>query len=227
VILEVGCSSGFLLEELRREIPHATLIGSDYVRGPLEHLAKRIPGVPLLQFDLTRCPLPDACVDVVVALNVLEHIADHTEAIRQMARILRPGGAAVLEVPAGPQLFDVYDKVLHHRRRYELADFRSILQQSGFRVVHASSLGAFLYPAFWYVKKRNRRFLSASEEVQRRVVAEAMRKTSRNRLCEFVMAVEAVARRWWPLPFGIRCLATAVKPGAPGMSTMQPKLSAA
>src|SRR5262249_36867597 len=116
VVLEVGCSSGFLLEELRREMPHARLIGSDYVRGPLEQLTKRIPDVPLLMFHLTRCPLPDACVDVVFAHNLLKHIAADREAILKRPQILRPGGAAVLEVPAGPQLFDIYDKVLQHHR---------------------------------------------------------------------------------------------------------------
>ena len=102
VVLEVGCSSGFFLEELRRKMPHALIMGADYVRGPLDQLAARRQDVPLLQFDLTKCPLPDASVDVVVLLNVLEHIGNDEAAVREVSRILRPGGAVVIEVPAGP-----------------------------------------------------------------------------------------------------------------------------
>jgi SAM-dependent methyltransferase len=211
VILEVGCSSGFFLEELRRELPHAFVIGSDYVRGPLETLAERLPDVPLLQFDVTRCPLPDACVDVVVLLNVLEHIEDDEAAVRELQRILRPGGAAVIEVPAGPHLYDVYDKVLMHYRRYRLAGLRRLLEGAGFRMAHASSLGTLLYPGFWYVKRKNKRYLAEPEEVQRAVVARAIRTTGRNRLMESVMWAEGLLRRTVPLPVGIRCLGTGVK----------------
>src|SRR5207237_8388606 len=72
VILEVGCSSGFLLRDLRAAIPQAFLIGSDYVRGPLDALAAQMPDLPLLQFDLVRCPLPSSSLAAVVLLNVLE-----------------------------------------------------------------------------------------------------------------------------------------------------------
>jgi len=211
VVLEVGCSSGFLLEELRRELPGAMLIGSDYVRGPLEMLFRRLPDVPLLQFDLVTCPLPSASVDIVVLLNVLEHIADDRAAVRQIERILKPGGAVIVEVPAGPRLFDVYDKLLMHFRRYKTSGVRRLLGRNGFSIVHSSSLGFLLYPGFWYVKRRNRRYLTASEDVQKRVVGKAIRKTGRNRLCAGVMWLEDRLRPWLPLPFGIRCLATGVK----------------
>ena len=93
IILEVGCSSGFLLREMRAAIPQAMLIGSDFISGPLEALHQSMPDLPLLQFDLVQCPLPSDSIDAVVALNVLEHIEDHQGALRQMFRILRPGGA--------------------------------------------------------------------------------------------------------------------------------------
>src|SRR5262245_33508316 len=73
VVLEVGCSSGYLLRDLQQSWPAATVIGSDFVKEPLERLAARTVGIPLLQFDLVRCPLPAACIDAVVLLNVLEH----------------------------------------------------------------------------------------------------------------------------------------------------------
>jgi ubiquinone/menaquinone biosynthesis C-methylase UbiE len=212
VVLEVGCSSGFLVQALRRELPHARLIGSDYVRGPLEQLAVRVPDVPLLQFDLVKCPLPDASVDVVVLLNVLEHIEDDVGAVRQLYRIVKPGGAVVIEVPAGPHLYDVYDKLLMHYRRYKLSGLRRLLEASGFAVAHASGLGALLYPAFRHVKKKNQRYLEAPEEVQKEIVARAIQKSGRNRFCELLMWLERWLRGIVPLPFGIRCLATCVKP---------------
>src|SRR5262245_13183738 len=90
VVLEVGCSSGFMLRVLRKRLPQAFVVGADYVRGPLEQLAGEIPDVPLLQFDLTTCPLPEQSVDAVVLLNVLEHIQDDETAVQQVYRILKP-----------------------------------------------------------------------------------------------------------------------------------------
>jgi ubiquinone/menaquinone biosynthesis C-methylase UbiE len=74
VVIDVGCSSGFMLRSLQKDFPDAILVGADYVRGPLEALARDLSGVPLLQFDLTTCPIPDQSVHGVVLLNVLEHI---------------------------------------------------------------------------------------------------------------------------------------------------------
>ncbi len=212
VILEVGCSSGFLLESMRREIPGALVIGSDYVRGPLEALSKRLAGVPLVQFDLVHCPLPDNCVDAVVLLNVLEHIENDVQAVHHLHRILKPGGVAVIEVPAGPHLYDVYDKVLMHFRRYTLRGLKQLVGEAGLSVESASSLGAFLYPAFWWTKKRNRRYLDAPPEKQKEVVASAIRKTGRSRLMEWVVGLETWVGRWVSYPVGIRCLVTCRKP---------------
>ena len=52
------------------------------------------------------------------------------------------------------------------------------LEPRGLRVVHASSLGALLYPGFWYVKKKNKRYLDAPEELQKEIVARAIRKSA-------------------------------------------------
>ena len=211
VILEVGCSSGFLLEELARDWPRSLVIGSDYIPGPLHRLAPRIGGVPLLRFDLVRCPLPSASVDAAVLLNVLEHIEDHEAAVRQVARILKPGGVAVVEVPAGPHLYDVYDKYLKHYRRYRLSDVRTLVEGAGLTVAAASHLGCLLYPAFAFVKRRNRRWLEASEEVQRQVVERDIDISSRGPLLKWTTEVEEWLGRWASFPMGIRCVVVAVK----------------
>jgi SAM-dependent methyltransferase len=102
VILDIGCSSGFMLHSIRRHLPHALLLGSDYVRGPLEQLAADMPDIPLLHFDLVKCPLSENSIDAIVLLNVLEHIADDATAVRQVYRILKPGGSQSLRYRQAP-----------------------------------------------------------------------------------------------------------------------------
>jgi len=210
VVMEVGCSSGYLLQDIRRALPEASLIGVDYVRGPLEALAGSMPTVPILQFDLTRCPLPDACIDAVVLLNVLEHIEDDVSAIRQLSRILKPGGVAVIEIPAGPGLFDVYDKQLMHFRRYRRKDAVSLFQNAGFQVVKSSHLGFSVYPGFWAVKKKNRLF--AKDQHAAEVVAKDIKSSGSSKLLSSLLNLELKLGEKVSFPFGIRCLLTCRKP---------------
>jgi len=95
VVMDIGCSSGFMIREYRDHLPGSVVIGADIVRGPLERLAARMPDVPLLHFDLVKCPLPDACLDGISLLNVLEHIKDDQTALKQVYRILKPGGELI------------------------------------------------------------------------------------------------------------------------------------
>ena len=213
VILEVGCSSGFLVKEIRREFPRAFVIGADYVRGPLEKLARDMPDLPLLHFDLVECPLPSASVDAVVLLNVLEHIEDDGAALRQLHRVLRPGGVAVIEVPAGPGLYGIYDRMLMHHRRYSSRGLRSAAEKTGFEILEASHLGAFVYPGFWLVKKWSRRFLHAGAVEQERVVEKNIRYTERGGWLSWLMDLELWLGERISFPAGIRCLLTCRRSG--------------
>lgn len=212
VILDIGCSSGFLLKTLKSRLPEAVVVGSDFVRNPLMKLAAEWPGLPLLRFDLVRCPLPDAVLDAAVLLNVLEHIEDDFAAVRQVFRILKPGGIAVVEVPANPDLYDVYDKLLLHWRRYRMKDLLARFEGAGFEVLEKSHLGFLLYPGFWLVKKRNRRYLAADVERQRQIVAANIRQGSSSQFLARLMRWEASLRGRVYLPTGIRCLLVCRRP---------------
>ncbi len=215
VIMDIGCSSGSMLRLLLREFPDGGILGADYIRGPLEALAGSLSGVPLLQFDLTACPLPDNSLDGIVLLNVLEHIEDDEAALAQVARILKPGGIVIIEVPAGPNLFDIYDRQLLHHRRYRMTELIEKVSRRGLRVLAQSHLGFFLYPAFWVAKKRGRRFLTADPEVQRAMVARQITNGRANPLLYRIMDVESKLRNRIYYPFGIRCLLTCQRPGGP------------
>lgn len=212
VFMDIGCSSGFMLKALKENFPSSTVIGSDYVRGPLVNLAKSNPEIPLLQFDLTRCPLPAECLDGITLLNVIEHIEDDVSALRQTLRLLKPGGIAVIEAPAGPDLYDVYDKHLMHFRRYRMADLLGILKSAGFEILQQSHLGFLIYPGFAFVKKRNRRYLKADPDIQREVVASNIHQGKNSRLMHTVMRFENAMRRYISYPAGIRCVVICRRP---------------
>jgi SAM-dependent methyltransferase len=206
VILDVGCSSGYVLNEIQRSLPRASLIGSDYLSSPLLRLAKRMPELALLQFDLLRCPLPDDCVDAVTALNVLEHIDRDEEALAQIHRILRPGGVAHIEVPAGPGLFDIYDEQLLHRRRYRLRDLAAMAHRVGFDVLRKTHLGFVIFPAFWLAKKRNRRLLSLGAARKREIVAAQIRRSRQSKILAGCLTLERFFGQAISYPWGIRCI---------------------
>ena len=213
IILDIGCSSGFLLEEIRNCLPQAALVGSDYIASPLVRLIERMPNLPILQFDLRKCPLPDNCVDAVTVLNVLEHVDRDEEALRQIYRILRPGGIAHIEVPAGPHLYDIYDEHLMHHRRYRLSNLMIMTERVGFEIVRATHLGFFVYPAFWIVKKRNRRRLMARENRRgAETVRTQIRSTRDSRIMEVLMKTEVLLFPIISFPIGIRCVLVGRKP---------------
>src|SRR5580700_12167018 len=211
-IMEVGCSAGHLLVDMRRNLPNATLTGGDYTLGTLLKLGEKMPGIPLVRFNLAASPLPSDSYDAMVLLNVLEHIEDDAAATRHVARMLKPGGVAVIEVPAGPELFDDYDRQLQHFRRYTLRGICGVVEQSGLIVERRNYLGALIYPAFYLAKKLSQSRPKSAADRQAHV-ANAIGATSRfNPVGRAIMSLEEAIARSITFPRGIRCVVTARKP---------------
>jgi SAM-dependent methyltransferase len=211
-IMEVGCSAGHLLADMRRSLPDATLTGGDYTLGTLVKLGEKMPGIPLVRFNLADSPLPSDTYDAMVLLNVLEHIEDDVAATRHIARMLKPGGVAVIEVPAGPELFDDYDRELKHFRRYTLPGLCKVIEGVGLKVERRNYLGALIYPAFYLAKKLSQSNPKPAGEREQHVT-KAIGVTSRlNPIGHAVMALEQAMSRAIEFPRGIRCVVTARKP---------------
>jgi SAM-dependent methyltransferase len=155
-IVEVGCSTGYLLEDLQTEYPRADLVGFDLIFSGLRKAGLALPGVVLAQADARALPLPDESAHAVLSVNLLEHINDDAAALAEIRRVLRPGAPAVLVVPTGPRLYDYYDRFLHHERRYARGEMARKATKAGLVVEQDFHLGSAVYPAFWAVKKRNR-----------------------------------------------------------------------
>jgi SAM-dependent methyltransferase len=213
VLADIGCSSGYLLEDLRADHPGATLIGVDLIASGLRKAHALVPQARLLQADACALPLRDASVDAALSANLLEHVADDVRALSELRRVLRPGARAVVVVPSGPRLYDYYDRFLGHERRYGRGELAQKARGVGLEVLLDTHLGALLYPPFWLVKKRNRRLGQLTgEQLQRRVVRD-IADTTDSRAGRLACALEErMLRAGVRAPFGIRGLTVLRRP---------------
>jgi SAM-dependent methyltransferase len=204
IVLDAGCSSGFLLEDLRSRYPDATLLGVDLVAAGLRRAHALVPDAQLLLADVCHLPIEDGSVDAVLSANLLEHVPDDVAALAEIHRVLRPGGLAAIIVPAGPGTYDYYDRFLGHERRYARGELAH--KAAGFDVLHDTHVGSVIHPAFWAVKKLNRRrHPDPSADEQRALVERDISRTSNSRLGELTTRLERVLlRRRVRMPFGIR-----------------------
>jgi SAM-dependent methyltransferase len=213
-VVDIGCSTGYLLEDLYRALPGASLAGFDLVFSGLRHAHAGVPGALVALADACRLPLADRTADAVVSANLLEHVPDDERALAEICRVLKPGAPAVLVVPAGPGTYDYYDRYLHHERRYGRGELAGKARAVGLLVVDDVHLGWTMYPAFWVVKKRNRaKYDDLRGDALKARVLNDIENTRDSRLGHVACQVEErlMARGWTP-PFGIRVMTVVRRP---------------
>jgi SAM-dependent methyltransferase len=133
-ILDVGCGTGANLEMLAG---FGDAEGVDVSPEALEFCRERgLNNVRLGEAE--RLPFADKTFDIVTALDVVEHLDDDSLGLAEMYRILKPGGRALMFVPAFMFLWGVQDDVSNHRRRYTLAGIKEVVKSSGLRVERAT-----------------------------------------------------------------------------------------
>lgn len=131
-----------------------------YYRHALQHRFEGRPDVVVQELTLpdymAKIRFEEFGLDTVVALNVIEHIANDLEALRCIRSMLRPRGRAVVLVPALERLFGSLDRALGHERRYTRHSLTGCMRQAGFRVervFYFNLLGTF----GWWLNARIRK----------------------------------------------------------------------
>ena len=74
--------------------------------------------------------------DTIFALNVVEHIPDHEQALKNAMKMLRKGGKVVILVPAFPSLYNGFDEQLDHQRRYTRKSLTALIENADFEIIH-------------------------------------------------------------------------------------------
>lgn len=204
VIMDIGCSSGYLVKDLIQAFPKSFVIGADTIKGPLYRLSKEINSLPLLKFDLTKNPFPKSFVDVITLINVCEHIQDDKKALESCYKILNKKGLLVIEVPAMQLLYDNYDKELKHYRRYNIKKLAKTLEGIGFTIKYKTHLGFLIFPFFFIIKLINKIF-------NRKKIFKSQSTKSNNFITKILFILEEKIFSSYQLPFGIRCFICASK----------------
>jgi SAM-dependent methyltransferase len=133
-ILDVGCGTGANLEMLARVGDAA---GVDISEDALAFCRER--GLTDVRRGAAESlPFDDDSFDLVTALDVVEHLDDDAAGLREMRRVLKRDGRALLFVPAFMWLWGVQDDVSHHRRRYTLPEIRARVEAAGLSVERAT-----------------------------------------------------------------------------------------
>ena len=156
-VLEVGAGLGTITEQLApgRERVIALEVESYFV----DRLKARFADTPQVTPYLSGVELADwkalarERLDSVVLSNVLEHIQDDAEAVRNFRHVLQPGGKLLVLVPALPALFGSLDASVGHHRRYTPQTLRAVLGQNGFQVESVEWMNLLGIPG-WFVNGR-------------------------------------------------------------------------
>lgn len=142
-LLDLGCGVGNNLKALER---YGEVWGADPSAKALEFCRQRFTGRLDEVWLPDKLPYEDQSFDLVVMLDVLEHVEDDVGALQRVLRILKPGGVYCMTVPALRWLWSYHDVEHHHFRRYHRGELRRKLTRLGFESEQLSYINFMLLP---------------------------------------------------------------------------------
>ncbi len=139
-VLEAGCGEGYgadLISRVARRV-----IALDYDETTVAHVRARYPRVEVMHGNLAELPLADASLDVVVNFQVIEHLWDQTQFVRECARVLRPSGLLMVSTPNRITFSPGRDTPINpfHTRELNADELTRLLVDAGFTSVSMSGV---------------------------------------------------------------------------------------
>lgn len=143
LLLDAGCGTGFNLVALARFGP---TLGIDLSEEAISFCRER--GVRAVRGSVLRLPFRAEAFEAVTSFDVIYHdwVGDDRAAVAEMARVLSPGGALLVRVPALELLRGAHDAEVLTRRRYTLGELRALVAGCGLRVQRSTYCNSLLFP---------------------------------------------------------------------------------
>jgi len=215
-LLDCGCGTGHNLATLLR--PHGSAFGFDLTPAGLAHA--RAAGLRLARADMAAIPFQSGRFDLVTSFDVLQYVRDDAGVMKELARVIKPGGGLVLTAAALELLRGGHAGTWPEVRRYTTARMQSIVEGAGLKIRRLTYLFATLFPAMLVVRALNRdtaRCRGGSSDPpatdppgadwEMRVPAAPI-----NAALAGMLSIEAALSRRIPMPVGSSVLVVATKP---------------
>jgi SAM-dependent methyltransferase len=141
-ILDAGCGSGRNMVDLARlgkvtgvELSHTSV-----------RLARERAAGEVVEGSVMDMPFDDASFDLAVSLDVIEHLEDDVGALHELRRVVEPGGALLVTVPAYQWLWSGHDEINHHHRRYNRHTLLAAAQSGGWKLESFTNFSSLTLP---------------------------------------------------------------------------------
>ncbi|WP_428341709.1 class I SAM-dependent methyltransferase [Mycobacterium sp.] len=133
-VLEAGCGEGYgadLIADVARQVTAV-----DYDEATVAHVREHYPRVRVIQGNLAELPQPDQSCDVVVNFQVIEHLWDQPQFVRECARVLRPSGVLMMSTPNRITFSPGRDTPINpfHTRELNAQELTELLSEAGFAI---------------------------------------------------------------------------------------------
>jgi ubiquinone/menaquinone biosynthesis C-methylase UbiE len=149
LLADCGAGTGIFAGEMRAA---CKVVAVDDFEESLKLLETRLGKNCVLKGSCIALPLADNSVDVLTALDVIEHVQDDHASVKEFLRVLRPGGIAVITVPALMALWSDWDVTLRHHRRYNARMLRETIPAQ-FEILHLNYINVAMLPIVFLVRK--------------------------------------------------------------------------
>ena len=200
-VLDIGCGTGTNLEVLR---DYGTVHGMDVSPLALSYCHDR--GIDrICRGDAAHLPFQDNSFDVIIGVDVLEHLEDDGAALREIHRVCKPEALLIAVVPAFQSLWSQRDEQHHHKRRYRIRQLRKRMTRAGFAVRRMTYANLLLPLPLFLLAKLER----LTGRRLNRNASFGLLPWPINRPLGWMMQLEAAWLRYADLPFGssIACVA--------------------
>lgn len=202
-ILDIGCGTGAMSARLER---WGRVVSADFSPLALQFSKKR--GLNhMVGADAMKLPFLGGSFDALVAMDMLEHLPDDKTALKEFARVLKPGGRVFATVPAYPHLWGEHDVALMHYRRYVRTEMRDRFTEAGLQIEKLTHTMMALYPLL----SVQRRLSARKPPHDPPQAAMPMVPAPVNSILKSLLAAENAVARRANLPFGSTILCVAVK----------------
>jgi ubiquinone/menaquinone biosynthesis C-methylase UbiE len=200
--LDAGCGTGATGSWLSE---FGSVSALDCAPEALRIYAERHPEAELLEGDISKIELPDESMDAVLCVTVLYHdrVTQPEKAVRELSRVVRPGGLICLLEPGIPSMRRGHDRETHTARRFSKRGLEHLARGAGLEIVRATGVYSFLVPPAWLKAKLERQKSSSDLDSNTSGVLG---------LFELLAWCERQLLRCICLPFGLSVLVIARKP---------------